>query len=414
MTVTSTITLADIQAAAEAMRGHIVATPTVPAPALSALLGCELWLKLETQQHTGSFKPRGAFVKIQSLTPAQRKAGVVAMSAGNHAQGVAFWAGRLGIPATIVMPKATPFSKVERTRALGATVEVVGDSLTQAAEHAEALAKRDGLAFVHPYDDEKVIAGQGTLALEILDTVADLDCLVIPIGGGGMAAGMAIAARALNPAIEIVGVQAALYPAMAQVLAGKSPEAGGATLAEGIAVKMPGEITRRIVRDLVSDILLVEERDLERAVQVLVEAQKLVAEGAGAAGIAALMAHPERFRGRRVATVICGGNIDSRILASVLMRGLVRDGRMARIRVEISDAPGTLAAVAQLIAESGGNIVECYHQRMFQDVPIKYAELDVVVETRNGAHVREILARLEQAGFPPRLLTATKEAGTTL
>ena len=406
-----TVTLADIRAAAEALAGHIVRTPTVPAPGLSAELGCEVWLKLETQQHTGSFKPRGAFIKIRSLTPAQQQAGIIAMSAGNHAQGVAFWAGRLGIPATIVMPKATPFSKVERTRALGARVELHGDTLSDSAKYAKTLAQRDGLAFVHPYDDERVIAGQGTLALEMLEDVPGLDCLVVPIGGGGMAAGIAVAAKALKPGIEIIGVQARLYPAMAEVLAGRPPTSGGDTLAEGIAVKAPGAITREIIRTNVAEILLVGEAEIERAVQRLAETQKIVAEGAGAAGIAAILANRERFRGRRIATVICGGNIDSRILASVLMRGLMRDGRMARLRVELSDAPGNLARVATLIAESGGNIVECYHQRLFQDVPIKHAELDVVVETRDSEHVREILDRLRAAGFPPRLLSDTTEAG---
>ncbi len=409
-----TVTLADVQAAAEALRGHIVRTPTVPAPALSAELGCELWLKLETLQHTGSFKPRGALVKIRSLTPAQQRAGVIAMSAGNHAQGVAFWAGRLGIPATIVMPKATPFSKVERTRALGARVELHGETLSESATHAETLARQNGLTFVHPYDDEGVIAGQGTLALEMLEDVADLDCLVVPIGGGGMAAGIAVAAKALKPSIEILGVQARLYPAMAEVLAGRAPTSGGDTLAEGIAVKSPGLITREIIRANLAEILLVGEAEIERAVQRLAEVQKVVAEGAGAAGVAAMLASRERFRGRRIATVVCGGNIDSRILASVLMRGLLRDGRMARLRVELSDAPGNLARVATLIAESGGNIVECYHQRLFQDVPIKHAELDVVVETRDAEHVREILERLRAAGFPPRLLSDTTEAGAVL
>ena len=408
------VTLAEIRAAAEALQGHIIRTPTVPTPALSAELGCDLRLKLETQQHTGSFKPRGAFIKIRSLTPDQQKTGVIAMSAGNHAQGVAFWAGRLGIPATIVMPVATPFSKVERTRALGARVELHGASLSEAASHAETLAQRDGLSFVHPYDDEQVIAGQGTLALEMLEDAPDLECLVIPIGGGGMAAGIAVAAKALRPRIEVVGVQARLYPSMVEALSGRSPTAGGDTLAEGIAVKAPGKITREIIRTQVSEILLVDESAIEDAVQGLAESQKLVAEGAGAAGVAAILTNRDRFHGRCVGTVVCGGNIDSRILASVLMRGLVRDGRMARLRVELSDAPGQLAQVATLIASAGGNIVECYHQRLFQDVPIKHAELDVVIETRDAEHVREILERLRNAGFPPRLLSATKEAGAFL
>ena len=409
-----TVTLADISAAAKALEGHIVRTPTVPAPGLSAELGCDLRLKLETQQHTGSFKPRGAFVKIQSLGEGQRRAGVIAMSAGNHAQGVAFWAGRLGIPAVIVMPKATPFSKVERTRSFGAKVELHGANLSEAAEHAEKLSSRDELTFVHPYDDPHVIAGQGTLALEMLADAPDLDCLVIPIGGGGMASGIAVAAKALKPGIEIVGVQAKLYPSMAQALANQPPTSGGDTLAEGIAVKAPGRITREIIRKHVSEILLLDESAIEDAVQNLAESQKLVAEGAGAAGVAAIHTNPARFRGRCVGTVICGGNIDSRMLASVLMRGLVRDGRMARIRVELSDAPGQLAAVATLIAAAGGNIVESYHQRLFQDVPIKHAELDVVIETRNLDHVHEILDRLRDAGFPPRLLSVNKEAGAVL
>jgi threonine dehydratase len=408
------VTLADIRAASEALKDHIVRTPIVRATGLSAELGCDLRLKLETQQHTGSFKPRGAFVKIHNLTEAQRQAGVIAMSAGNHAQGVAFWAGRLGIPAVIVMPKATPFSKVERTSAYGAKIELQGANLSEAADHAEKLAARDGLTFVHPYDDPHVIAGQGTLALEMLEDAPDLDCLVTPIGGGGMASGIAIAAKALKPGIEIIGVQARLYPSMAQVLANQPPTSGGDTLAEGIAVKAPGKITREIIRKHVSEILLLDESAIEDAVQNLAESQKLVAEGAGAAGVAAIFGNPERFRGRCVGTVVCGGNIDSRMLASVLMRGLVRDGRMARIRVELSDAPGQLAAVATLIAAAGGNIVESYHQRLFQDVPIKHAELDVVVETRNLDHVHEILGRLREAGFPTRLLSATKEAGTVL
>jgi threonine dehydratase len=402
-----TVTLADISDAAVMLEGRIVRTPMVPAPALSAELGCDLSLKLETLQPTGSFKTRGAFVKIASLDEAQRRIGVVAMSAGNHAQGVAYWTGRLGIPATIVMPKGTPFSKIERTRALGAHVELEGGSLGDAAAHAEALARRHGFTLVHPYDDERVIAGQGTLALEMLADAPDLDCLVVPIGGGGMISGIAVAAKAIKPSIEIVGVQAALYPSMKQALAGETPTSGGDTLAEGIAVKTPGEITRAIVRELVADILLVDEQAIEDAVQILVERQKIVAEGAGGAGIAAIATNRARFKGRRVATVICGGNIDSRMLASVLMRGLVGDGRMASIRVELSDAPGQLAAVATLIAEAGGNIVECYHQRLFQDVPIKHAELDVIVETRDAAHVREILQRLDRAGLPTRLLSAT-------
>ncbi len=312
------------------------------------------------------------------------------------------------------MPLATPFSKVERTRAFGATVELVGDSLSEAQSHAERLAAAKSLTFVHPYDDEKVMAGQGTIALEMLADVPALDALIVPIGGGGLVSGIAVAARALKPEIEIVGVQSSHYPCMRQAVRGEPISSGGDSIAEGIAVKRPGALATEIVRRLVSEILLVDERRLEQAVQLLAERQKLVAEGAGAAGIAALLAHPERFRGRRVGVVICGGNIDARLLASVLMRGLVADGRLARLRVEISDAPGRLAAVAQLIAECGGNIVEIYHQRLFQDVPVKLAELDVVVETRNAEHVREIASRLTDAGHTPRLLGTTKGAGEVL
>jgi threonine dehydratase len=408
------LTLADVRDAEALLAGHVVRTPTVAAGALSADLGLELWLKLENLQHAGSFKTRGAYVKLKSLSPAEAKAGVIAMSAGNHAQGVAFFAGRLGIPATIVMPLSTPFSKVERTRAYGARVELVGESLSEAEAHAEDLARRHRLTFVHPYDDPKVMAGQGTIALEMLADAPGLDTLVVPIGGGGLIAGIAVAAKALKPAIEIVGVECALYPTMRQAIEGEAIRCGGDTLAEGIAVKSPGTMTRGVVARLVSGIVLAEERTLELAVQLLAERQKLVAEGAGAAGIAALLADPARFRGKRVGVVITGGNIDARLMASVLMRGLVADGRLARLRVEISDAPGRLAAVAQLIAQAGGNIVEIYHQRLFQDVPVKLAELDVVVETRNAQHVQDIADGLAKAGHAPRLLGVTKGAGEVL
>ncbi|MBI1775465.1 MAG: threonine ammonia-lyase [Proteobacteria bacterium] len=409
-----TLSLADVSAAEALLRGQVVRTPTVFASALSAELGIELWLKLETLQHAGSFKCRGAYVKLKSLAAAEARAGVIAMSAGNHAQGVAFFAGKLGIPATIVMPLATPFSKIERTRAFGARVELVGDSLSEAQSHAERLAAAHGLTFVHPYDDPKVMAGQGTIAIEMLADMPGLDALLVPIGGGGLISGIAVAAKALKPEIEVVGVQSELYPSMRQALAGEAIRCGGDTIAEGIAVKLPGKLTCEIVRRLVSDILLVDEQALEHAVQMLAERQKLVVEGAGAAGIAALALHGARFRGRRVGVVLCGGNVDARLLASVLMRGLVADGRLARLRVEISDAPGRLAAVALLIAEAGGNIVEIYHQRLFQDVPVKLAELDVVVETRNAEHVRDIAARLAAAGHTPRLLGTTKGAGEVL
>jgi threonine dehydratase len=370
-------------------------------------------LKLETLHPTGSFKERGALNKLKSLTPEERAAGVIAMSAGNHAQGVAYHARRLGIPATIVMPEGTPFTKIERTEAHGATVVLRGHGLTEARRAAHALAEERRLTFVHPYDDPAIIAGQGTLALELLADVPDLDTLVVPIGGGGLISGIAIAAKALAPAIEIVGVQAALYPSMLNAVKGAPADAprdalsGGQTIAEGIAVKEPGRLTRQIVAALVADILLVDEAALERAVNILLDVQKLAVEGAGAASLAALLAHLERFRGRKVGLVLCGGNIDARVLSSILMRGLVRDGKLVRLRSEISDSPGVLSRITRILGERGGNIVEIYHQRLFYDVPVKRAEVDVVVETRNATHVGEIVGALNEAGFPTRLLSST-------
>jgi threonine dehydratase len=334
------------------------------------------------------------------------------MSAGNHAQGVAYHARRLGIPATIVMPHGTPFTKVERTRHLGARVLVEGDGFDTAGAFARELAAKEGLVFVHPYDDERIIAGQGTVGLEMLADDPDLDCLIVPIGGGGLIAGIATAAKALKPGIELLGVEAKLYPSMYNAVRGLEPASGGSTLAEGIAVKRPGERTKPIVESLVSEILLVGEDTLERAVMQLIEVEKLVAEGAGAAGVAAMLAYRERFAGKRVGTVICGGNIDARMLAHILMRGLVRDGRMVRLRIEITDQPGALARLAGVIGKAGGNIIEIYHQRMFHDVPVKKADIDAVVETRNAEHVREIVQGLNAIGFPTRLLgTSSVDSG---
>ncbi len=398
------VSIDDIRDAAAIIAGSVVRTPTVYTPSLSKLFGCELSLKLETQHHTSSFKERGALVKLTGLTADERHRGIIAMSAGNHAQGVAYHAARLGIPATIVMPETTPFSKVERTRSHGARVVLSGRTLADCRSETERLISENGLVLVHPYDDPDIIRGQGTVGLEILEAAPDIDTLVVPIGGGGLISGIAIAARALKPGIRVFGVQVDSFPSMYQAIHGLPPTSGGATLAEGIAVKYPGKLTQAVVNDLVEDIILVPERAIERAVQVLIEEQRLVAEGAGAAGIAALIHAPERFAGHRVATVICGGNIDSRILASVMMRGLVRDGRLVRLRIEISDEPGMLATVASVIGETGGNIVEVYHQRLFQDVPVKQAELDTVVETRNAEHVREIMSRFAVLGMNARLL----------
>jgi len=399
------VSIAEIRDAAGAIAGRVKRTPSVDAPRLAELVGAErIVLKLESQQYTGSFKDRGALVKLLSLTPEERKSGVAAMSAGNHAQGVAYHAKRLGIPATIVMPEGTPFTKIERTRHLGARVLVEGDGFDSAGAFAREMSAREGLVFVHPYDDDRIIAGQGTIGLEMLADDPDLDCLIVPIGGGGLIAGIATAAKALKPGIDILGVEAKLYPSMYNAVRGLDPASGGSTIAEGIAVKRPGERTKPIIEALVSDILLVGEDTLERAVMQLIELQKVVSEGAGAAGLAAMLAYRERIAGKRVGTVIAGGNIDSRMLAHILLRGLVRDGRMVRLRIEITDQPGALARLAGVIGKTGGNIIEIYHQRMFHDVPVKKADIDAVVETRNAEHVREIVQGLNAIGFPTRLL----------
>lgn len=404
------VTAADVEAAARAIAGAVLHTPTVHAPALSDMTGCELWLKLENLQDTGSFKVRGALNRLLALSDEQRRAGVITMSAGNHAQGVARHARGLGIPATIVMPRPTPFTKVERTEALGGKVVLEGETLAEAARHAHALAEREGLAFVHPFDDARVIAGQGTVGLEMLADAPGLDTLVVPIGGGGLISGIALAAKARNPDIEVIGVQAEANPSMHAALGGAESGAPGPTLAEGIAVKTPGRLTLPIVRRLVSEVLLVGEAAIECAVNLLVDRQKIVAEGAAAAALAAVQRYPERFAGRRVGIVISGGNIDQRLLASILMRGLSRAGRMARLRIEINDAPGALARTAGIIAQGGGNIIEIFHQRLFMDVPVKMAEVDVLVETTDSGHIEDIVAALNAAGSPTRVLRSTAEA----
>jgi threonine dehydratase len=399
------VTIDDVRRAEAAIAGAVSPTPTIRAAALSDLTGCEVFLKLETLHPTGSFKERGALNKLLTLDDGQRRAGVIAMSAGNHAQGVAYHARRLGIPATIVMPAATPFTKIDRTEALGAKVVLRGEGLVDARQAADALARERGLVLVHPYDDPAVIAGQGTIALEMLAQCPELDALLVPVGGGGLISGIAVAAKTLSPEIEIIGVQSALYPSMYRVLRGIDPglPTEGTTLAEGIAVKEPGALTRRIVAALVGAVRLVTERQLESAVELLIERQRLIVEGAGAAGVAALLAEPERFQGRRVGIVLTGGNIDARLLASLLMRGLVRSGRLVRLRAELPDIPGVLSRVSGVIGGLGGNIV--HHQRLFHDTSVKRAELDVVVETQNRRHVDTIIDALVAAGFPTRLLS---------
>ncbi|MBP5856018.1 threonine ammonia-lyase [Marivibrio halodurans] len=388
-----------IRRAAEAIAGAVHETRQRPSRTLSHILGCEVILKFENRQFTAAFKERGALNKLLHLSAAERAAGVIAMSAGNHAQGVAYHANRLGIPATIVMPKATPNVKVQFTKSHGARVLLEGDSLAEAAAFAHNTAEREGLVFVHPYDDPHVIAGQGTIALEMLGAYPELDTLVVPIGGGGLIAGIATAAKALKPEIEVIGVQSILYPSMKQVLAGEAVTAGGASIAEGIAVKQPGTLTRAIVKRHVDDIVLVEESAIERAIALLINVEKTVVEGAGAAGLAAILSDPDRFRGRRVGTVLCGGNIDQRLLASVLLRDLVRQGRLARLRIRLGDQAGELSRVTGLIGEAGGNIVDVAHQRVFSHLPAKEALIEVAVETRDDAQLAAIVERLSHAGY---------------
>lgn len=408
----ATVTLDQIQAAARRIDGRVIRTPLVPAPRLGRFLGAEIYLKLENHQYTGSFKDRGALTRLLSLTAEERQAGVIAMSAGNHAQGVAYHAEMLGIPAVIVMPETTPLNKVQRTRAFGAEVRLVGETIDDAAVAARQIMAERGLTFVSPYDDADVVAGQGTVGLEMIADRPDLDTIVVPIGGGGLMAGVATAVRALAPSVRLVGVEAAMYPSMYQAVRDGSVTCGGATIAEGIAVKQPGAVTRPIIERLVDDIVLVGESALESAVCALIEYQQVVAEGAGAAGIAALIQHREQFAGRKVGVVICGGNMDVRLMASVLMRGLVRDGRLVRLRIDIADQPNVLAAVAGVIGGTGGNIVEIYHQRHFDDVPAKKAEIDAVVETRNRDHVGEMVAALCDRGYPARVLSVLSQGDT--
>ena len=393
-----TITLSDIESAAGVIGDSVVRTPTSLSPGLSRVAGTELYLKLENLQHTGSFKVRGALNKLSSL-PRRKGAGVVACSAGNHGQGVAYFAEKLGFAATVVMPLDTPFTKIERTARYGAKVMLEGETLADAEAFTLELATKENLTFVHPYDDPLVVAGQGTIGLEMLADLPLLETIVVPIGGGGLVAGIATAAKAIKPDIQIIGVETALYPSMRDALAGKPVEAGGTTLAEGIAVKTPGTITLPIVRDLVDRIIILDESAIESAVELMADAGRLVVEGAGAVGLGAVLAEPELFRDRVTGLVVSGGNIDMRVLASVLLRGLVRGGQLVRLRIQITDAPGNLARVSQIIGEAGGNIVEIVHQRLFYDVPVKQTDIDVVIETRNTAHAAEIQEKLEQAGL---------------
>jgi threonine dehydratase len=395
------VTLAAIEAARRTIAGHVLRTPLLPAPPLSALTGAQVYVKYENLQVTNSFKERGAFVKLAALTAEERSRGVIAMSAGNHAQAVAYHARRLTIPATIVMPVTTPFVKVKATEALGATVVLCGETLTEAHARAETIAAERNLVWVHPYDDPHIIAGQGTIALEMLEEAPDIETLVIPIGGGGLIAGNAIAARAVKPSIEIVGVECALYPSMWNAIHRGTRPCGGATLAEGIAVSKAGALTLPVVRELVRDIILVDEPQIERAVNAFLTLQKTMAEGAGAAGLAAMLAEPARFAGRKVGLILCGGNIDPRILASIMVRELERDDRIVSFRLIIPDRPGILGQISTRLGELGANILGVDHHRLFLDVPAKGAKLDITVETRDGAHAEQIFRALTADGYQP-------------
>ena len=405
----TSISAEDVRKARATIVGQVLRTPMLPAPRLTALTGAEVLVKYENLQVTNSFKERGALNKLSALTPAERVRGVIAMSAGNHAQAVAYHAARLVIPATIVMPVTTPFVKVTATEAHGAEVVLFGESVAEAQIQAEKISHERGLTFVHPYDDPLVIAGQGTIALEMLEEAPDLEMLVMPIGGGGLIAGNAVAARSLAPAIEIVAAEAALYPSFWNALHGANLPCGGPTLAEGIAVKNVGDLTLPIVRQLVSEIILVDEAHLERAVNCYLTLQKTMAEGAGAAGLAAMLAKPARFRGRKVGLILCGGNIDPRILATIMVRELEREARIISFRLSIPDRPGVLGQIATRLGDLGANILGVGHRRLFLDVPAKGAKLDVTVEARDHQHGEEIFEVLKREGYHPVWLDTSWE-----
>jgi threonine dehydratase len=395
------ITIKDIEAARRVIKGAVLRTPMLPAPRLSALTGADVYVKYENLQVTNSFKDRGALVKLTSLSASERKRGVIAMSAGNHAQSVAYHAARLGIPATIVMPVTTPFVKVAATRSHGAEVVLDGESVAESQAVCERMQAERGYILVHPYDDPLIMAGQGTIALEMLEDVGGLDMLVIPVGGGGLIAGNAIAARAAKPDIEIIGAEAALFPAVWNALHNDRKAVGGSTLAEGIAVQNVGKFTLPVIRELVAEIILVDEAHLERAVNAYLTLQKTMAEGAGAAGLAAMLAKPERFHGKKVGLILCGGNIDPRILASIMVRELDRESRIVSFRLTIPDRPGVLGTIASKLGALGANILEVEHRRLLLDVPAKGAKLDVTVETRDAAHAADIMAALASDGYRP-------------
>jgi len=391
--------LADIRSAAERIEGQVIRTPALHSRTLSELTGAEVWVKFENLQFTAAYKERGALNKLLLMDPALRERGVIAASAGNHAQAVAYHGARLGVPVTIVMPKPTPSIKVMQTEGHGAKVILHGELFDEAYAEARRIEAERGLTFIHPFDDPEIMAGQGTVALEFLEQAPGLDTLVVPIGGGGLICGIGTAAKALRPDIALVGVQARLYPSMYCSVTGQDLPSAGDTLAEGIAVKRPGEMTARLIRGLVDEILLVSERDIERAVSLFLQIEKTVAEGAGAAGLAALLTNRERFAGRRVGLVLTGGNIDTRLLATVLLRDLVRSGRMARLRIQLQDRPGALSSVVSLFDHHGVNVIEVYHQRVFTALPAKDAFIDIECEARDAEHLDALVRELGEAGF---------------
>ena len=392
-------TIEDIRAAAERIKGAVIRTPMLVSRTLSEIIGAEVWLKFENLQFTAAYKERGALNKLLQLTAEERKRGVIAASAGNHAQAVAYHAKRLGIPATIVMPESTPTVKVTQTAGHGATVVLFGEVFDDAYAKARELSAEKGYVFVHPFDDPQIIAGAGTVALEMLEDAPDLDTMVVPIGGGGLMSGVSNASRAIKPDIELIGVEAELYPSMKCAIQDCHMPLGGDTLAEGIAVKQPGELTSRILKEYADDVMLVPERELERSVAMLVGIEKTVVEGAGAAGLAAMITDPERFRGKKIATILCGGNIDTHLLANVLVRDLVRQGRIARLRVAAHDQPGALSAITAKVFAAGANIIEVNHSRIFTRLPAKDTVIEVECEARDPETIDDVVKRLETAGF---------------
>jgi threonine dehydratase len=410
MPATPAISLADVKAAARRLEGQVERTPMRHAVTLSQIAGAKVWLKFENLQFTASFKERGAYNRLSALTADERLRGVIAMSAGNHAQGVAYHAQRLGVPATIVMPRNTPFVKVKHTEGHGARVLLEGRTLEEAAAFAARLAQQESLTFIHPYDDPLIIAGQGTVGLEMLESVPELDCLVVPVGGGGLISGIAVAAKALKPDIEVIGVEAALYPALKCAIDGTERPIGGDTLAEGIAVAAIGKLTLPLVREFVDEVLLAAEASLEQAVSLLLNVEKTLVEGAGAAGLAAILSFPDKFRGRTVGTVLSGGNMDPRLLADILMRELVREGRITRLRIAISDVPGQIARIASVVSRHEGNFIDLQHQRIFTPLPARDTWLDVVIETRDRSHLETIVGELRTEGYDVKILDAAVSA----